>query len=403
MTTSIDAQYEQYLNAGLTLDLTRGKPCSDQLDLSCALEDMIGGNFKTTDGIDARNYGGLLGIPEARALGGTLLDVDPKYIMAGGNSSLTLMYQFLVWRLKAWQANNPSQTFKFICVVPGYDRHFTICEHLGIEMLSVGFDNAGPNMTEIETLVRQDQNIKGIWCVPKHSNPTGHTYSEATVKRLANLPNLASKDFVLMWDNAYAAHDLDPQTMPLSNIMAHAQDAETADQIALFASTSKITFAGAGLAFCGLSEPMLKGFETFLTPQMIGFDKVNQLRHARLLKDPNDIARHMTAHRAILAPKFKRVQKKLMPLAETDLATWSQPGGGYFVSLDLKTASATRVIALANAAGVKLTPAGATFPYGRDPEDKNIRIAPSFPDMMELDQALDVLVCCIVKASESGH
>jgi len=360
MTTSIDAQYEQYLNAGLTLDLTRGKPCSDQLDLSCALEDMIGGNFKTTDGIDARNYGGLLGIPEARALGGTLLDVDPKYIMAGGNSSLTLMYQFLVWRLKAWQANNPSQTFKFICVVPGYDRHFTICEHLGIEMLS-------------------------------------------TVKRLANLPNLASKDFVLMWDNAYAAHDLDPQTMPLSNIMAHAQDAETADQIALFASTSKITFAGAGLAFCGLSEPMLKGFETFLTPQMIGFDKVNQLRHARLLKDPNDIARHMTAHRAILAPKFKRVQEKLTPLAETDLATWSQPGGGYFVSLDLKTASATAVIALANAAGVKLTPAGATFPYGRDPEDKNIRIAPSFPDMMELDQALDVLVCCIVKASESGH
>jgi DNA-binding transcriptional MocR family regulator len=400
MTTSIDAQYDQYLSAGLALDLTRGKPCSDQLDLSCALEDMIAGNFKTVDGTDARNYGGLLGIPEARALGGTLLDVDPKYIMAGGNSSLTLMYQFLVWRLRAWQENDPMQTFKFICVVPGYDRHFTICEHLGIEMISVGFDADGPNMTKIEALVRQDQNIKGIWCVPKHSNPTGHTYSQATVERLANLPNLAGKDFILMWDNAYAAHDLDPRTMPLSNLMARAQAAQTAHQVALFASTSKITFAGAGLAFCGLSEPMLQGFETFLTPQMIGFDKVNQLRHARLLKDSNDIAKHMAAHRVILEPKFQRVQEKLMPLAEADLATWSQPGGGYFVSLDLKAASATQVIALANAAGVKLTPAGATFPYGRDPEDKNIRIAPSFPDMIELDQALDVLVCCIVKASE---
>ena len=400
MTTSIDAQYEQYLNAGLALDLTRGKPCSDQLDLSCALEDMIGDNFKTTDGTDARNYGGLLGIPEARALGGTLLDVDPKYIMAGGNSSLTLMYQFLVWRLKAWQNSDPMQTFKFICVVPGYDRHFTICEHLGIEMISVSFDADGPNMTNIEALVRQDQNIKGIWCVPKHSNPTGHTYSQATVERLANLPNLAGKDFILMWDNAYAAHDLDPRTMPLTNLMARAQAAQTAHQVALFASTSKITFAGAGLAFCGLSEPMLQGFETFLTPQMIGFDKVNQLRHARLLKDSNDIAKHMAAHRVILEPKFQRVQEKLMPLAEADLATWSQPSGGYFVSLDLKAASATQVIALANAAGVKLTPAGATFPYGRDPEDKNIRIAPSFPDMIELDQALDVLVCCIVKASE---
>ena len=403
MNTSNDAQYDQYLNAGLALDLTRGKPCSDQLDLSCALEDMIAGNFKTADGTDARNYGGLLGIPDARALGGTLLDVDPKYIMAGGNSSLTLMYQFLVWRLKAWQKDDPTQTFKFICVVPGYDRHFTICEYLGIEMISVGFDADGPNMTKIEALVRQDQNIKGIWCVPKHSNPTGHTYSQATVERLANLPNLAGKDFIIMWDNAYAAHDLDPRTMPLTNLMARAQAAQTAHQIALFASTSKITFAGAGLAFCGLSEPMLQGFETFLTPQMIGFDKVNQLRHARLLKDSNDIAKHMAAHRVILEPKFQRVQEKLMPLAEADLATWSQPGGGYFVSLDLKAASATQVIALANAAGVKLTPAGATFPYGHDPEDKNIRIAPSFPDMMELDQALDVLVCCIVKASESGH
>jgi DNA-binding transcriptional MocR family regulator len=403
MTTSIDAQYQQYLNAGLTLDLTRGKPCSDQLDLSDTLEDMIGGNFKTADGIDVRNYGGLLGIPEARALGGALLDVDPKYIMAGGNSSLTLMYQFLVWRLKAWQADDPAQTFKFICVVPGYDRHFTICEHLGIEMVSVGFDSNGPNLTDIEALVRQDQTIKGIWCVPKHSNPTGHTYSDETVARLANLPSLASKDFILMWDNAYAAHDLDPQARPLSNIMAYAQAVQTADHIALFASTSKITFAGAGLAFCGLSEPMLKGFETFLTPQMIGFDKLNQLRHARLLSGKDDIAKHMAAHRAILEPKFRRVQEKLRPLADAGLATWSQPGGGYFVSLDLKIASATRVIALADAAGVKLTPAGATFPYGRDPEDKNIRIAPSFPDMIALDQALDVLVCCIVKASEINH
>jgi len=395
-----DAIYEQYLKAGLKLDLTRGKPCPEQLALSEAMDQTIAGNFFAEDGTDTRNYGGILGIDEARKLGARLLDVDTQNVLAGGNSSLTLMYQFLLWRRQIWRQQDPNTRPKFLCVVPGYDRHFTICEHLDIDMVTVGFNDQGPDMDRIEALLDADPALRGIWCVPKHSNPTGHTYSNETVQRLAELPNRCQQEFVVMWDNAYAVHDLVAQTQPLANLLKSAVQAGTAHSMALFASTSKITFSGAGLAFCGLSQTQLKAFEAFLAPQMIGFDKVNQLRHARFLKDAETLAKHMMAHQAILAPKFARVHEKLQPLAEAGLATFSQPVGGYFVSLDLTRASAKSVVALANAVGVTLTPAGATFPYGNDPDDKNIRIAPSFPDMMALDQALDVLVCCIFKASE---
>jgi DNA-binding transcriptional MocR family regulator len=397
----IDDRYQQYLTAGLKLDLTRGKPCPEQLTLSEGLDATIAGDYFAEDGTDTRNYGGILGIPEARRLGGLLMSLDPSSVMAGGNSSLTLMHQFLAWRSQLWRDQTPGATPKFLCVVPGYDRHFTICEQLGIEMLNVGFDDRGPDMQTIEALVEANDDIRGIWCVPKHSNPTGHCYHPETVARLAELPKRSAGDFIVMWDNAYAVHDLVTNAPPLANVLALATEAGTQDQIAHFASTSKITFAGAGLAFCGLSPRSLKAFETFLVPQMIGFDKVNQLRHGRFFKDATFLKSHMEAHQKILLPKFELVQTKLSDLTQAGLVTRSQPEGGYFVSLDLTRASAKQVIELAKAAGVTLTPAGATFPYGLDPQDKNIRIAPSFPDMMALDQALDVLTCCIVKASTS--
>jgi DNA-binding transcriptional MocR family regulator len=398
--SNIDSDYQRYLGANLSLDLTRGKPCPDQLALSRGLEDMIQGDYQSRDGIDTRNYGGLLGIPEARELGARLLDLDPAQVLAGGNSSLALMYQYLAFRKAQWPHSETVP--KFICLVPGYDRHFSVCEQLGIAMINVALTPEGPDLSMLESLVERDPSIRGIWCVPKHSNPTGHIYTAETVRSLARLPLLTQGDFVLMWDNAYAVHDLDDNVPALESLMTQAEIAGTADQIAIFGSTSKITLAGAGLGFCGLSPSVLAAFQRYLEPQMIGFDKVNQLRHARFLDDDSKLKALMDAHRKILRPKFDLVVEKLKPLGAQSLAAWSQPLGGYFVSLDLKAASARHVVHLAEAAGVKLTPAGATFPYGNDPEDKNIRIAPSFPDMMDLGQALDVLVCCIQKASHDA-
>ena len=398
--SNIELDYQRYLVANLSLDLTRGKPCPDQLALSRGLEDMIQGDYQSRDGIETRNYGGLLGIPEARELGARLLDLDPAQVLAGGNSSLALMYQFLAFRKTQWAHSETAP--KFICLVPGYDRHFSVCEHLGIAMINVALTPEGLDLSMVEALVEKDPSIRGVWCVPKHSNPTGHVYTPETVQRLAKLPLLTQSDFVLMWDNAYAVHDLDEDVPPLESLMAHAEAAGTADQVAIFGSTSKITLAGAGLGFCGLSPSVLEAFQRYLEPQMIGFDKVNQLRHARFLDDEHKLKALMDAHRKILRPKFDLVDEKLKPLSVQSLAAWSQPLGGYFVSLDLKAASARQVVHLAGAAGVKLTPAGATFPYGDDPEDKNIRIAPSFPDMMDLGQALDVLVCCVHKASQDA-
>jgi DNA-binding transcriptional MocR family regulator len=390
----LQSAYDSFVDAGLKLDLTRGKPSAEQLDLANDLDGILGSFYLLQDGTDVRNYGGILGIPEARALGADMLDVAPEQVMVGGNSSLTLMYQYIEHRLAGWR--EASSTVKFLCPVPGYDRHFTICEHFGIEMINVPLNHDGPDMDMIEQLVAEDDCIKGIWCVPKYSNPTGHTYAAKTVERFAELPKKAGAGFQVMWDNAYAVHDLEEETVVLANLLALADAAGTSDQIAIFASTSKITFAGAGIAFLATSPAQLVTFEKYLSAQMIGFDKVNQLRHVHFLKDMAGIQAHMAKHRELMKPKFDLVLEKLdTALGGKELATWTRPSGGYFVSLDTRPGLASRIVEMAGAAGVKLTPAGATFPHGKDPENRNIRIAPTYPAIEELDKAMDVLVTCV--------
>lgn len=387
--SELQARYDSFIDAGLKLDLTRGKPAAEQLDLSNELDGILEGFYLLQDGTDVRNYGGILGIPEARQLGADILDVQVSQIMVGGNSSLTLMYQFVNHKLKSWGEAG----IKFLCPVPGYDRHFTICEQFGIEMIPVPLSSEGPNMDTIEDLVATDPLIKGIWCVPKYSNPTGQTYSDDVVARFARLPQIASQDFQIFWDNAYVVHDLVESGDKLANLFAAAEKAGTTNSIVILGSTSKITFAGAGISFLAASEAQLKGFEGYLSAQTIGFDKVNQLRHVRFLKDNEGIRAHMARHRAIIKPKFDLVLKKLEDNL-AGIATWTSPNGGYFISLDTNRSIASEVIAMAGDAGVKLTPAGATYPYGNDPENRNIRIAPTYPALDELTQAMDVFVTC---------
>ena len=451
----LEAEHQQLRSQGLSLDLTRGKPARAQLDLAEALHEALPPQaYILQDGTDVRNYGGILGIPEARALGGDLLGMPGSNVLAGGNSSLTLMYQYVAMMMPAWQASldDPDARVKFICLVPGYDRHFTICEHFGIEMISVpllasedsvaqpgdlsernssqqsgdvaegnpddlpagksdgqiqhqtGNQLDGPDMQAISKLVSADPSIKGVWCVPRHSNPTGHTYSEAVVKQFAELPKQAGEGFTVFWDNAYAVHHLTNQPPALANIFDLASQAGTESSIVSFASTSKITLAGAGISFMGTGTASLAAFEKWLGAQVIGFDKVNQLRHLRFLKDGQGIATHMKKHQAILKPKFDLVEAKLKQgLGESPdglpIATWTKPQGGYFVSVNLRPGLASQVVQLALEAGVKLTPAGATYPYGKDPEDSNIRLAPSYPELDELGQAMDVFVTCVLLAS----
>jgi DNA-binding transcriptional MocR family regulator len=391
----LQAQYDQFVEAGLKLDLTRGKPAAEQLDLSNALDGILEGFYMLQDGTDVRNYGGILGIPEARKLGADVLGVKPEQMMVGGNSSLTLMYQYVAHMMESWKGD-----IKFICPVPGYDRHFAICEHFGIEMIPVGFTPDGPDMDAISALIDADKSIKGIWCVPKYSNPTGHTYSEEVVKQFATLPTLANDDFQIFWDNAYVVHDIEEQGDTLTNLFTEAEKAGTTDNIVMLASTSKVTFAGSGISFLATSPARLAAFERYLSSQTIGFDKVNQLRHVRFLKDRSGVKEHMAKHRDIIKPKFELVLQKLNDhLDGKKIATWTHPRGGYFVSLDTKPGLASEVISMAGNAGVKLTPAGATFPYGNDPDDSNIRIAPTYPDIDELNQAMDVLVTCIELAT----
>lgn len=399
-------QYDAIKAEGLSLDITRGKPSSEQLDLSNELDGILGGFYLLQDGTDVRNYGGILGIPEARALGAEILALSPAEVLAGGNSSLTLMYLYVSFMLQFaaenWQeeAVRAGASVKFLCPVPGYDRHFTICQRLGIEMLTVPMTDSGPDMDKVEALVEQDPLIKGIWCVPKYSNPTGHTYSDATVERMANLPKLAGNNFRIMWDNAYAVHHLTDKHAVLADLMGAAKRAGTEDSVVMLASTSKITFAGAGVAFLGTSPAGLAGFEKFLSASTIGFDKVNQLRHVRFFKDRAALDAHMRKHQQILEPKFELVNRVLADnLAGKGIATWTEPAGGYFVSLDTLPGLAAEVVRLAANVGVKLTPAGATFPYGVDPDDINIRIAPSFPPLEQLERALEVLVVCLQLAT----
>jgi aspartate/methionine/tyrosine aminotransferase len=395
--------YEGYRTAGLNLDLTRGKPAADQLDLSDELDGILNGFFLLQDGTDVRNYGGLLGIPEARQLGAEMLDSKAEHIMVGGNSSLNLMHTYVDFMMQtAWRAEaaETGLNVKFICPVPGYDRHFTICEQFGIEMLTVSMSKTGPDMDEVERLVTEDPMIKGIWCVPKYSNPGGETYSADTVRRFAKLANNAGNNFRIIWDNAYAVHHLADQHDELLNLMTEAEQQKTENSVAQFGSTSKVTFAGAGISFIGLSKTNLTAFERYMATSTIGFDKVNQLRHVRFLVDAKGIAAHMEKHRELIEPKFQTVQTALQAeLGDTGIAEWSKPRGGYFISLNTRPGLALKIVQLAGEIGVKLTPAGATFPFGHDPRDENIRIAPTYPTTSSLKQAVEVLITCIKLAS----
>ena len=405
---SLTNDYHSYTALALNIDLTRGKPSSEQLSLSDQLDGILQGNYTAADGTDTRNYGGLEGLKEARQLGADMLGLTVEEVLAQGNSSLTLMYQSIYTGLhcgfsgadSAWRhAGN----IQFICPAPGYDRHFAICEQLGIEMITVAMTDTGPDMDAVERLIASDSDhrIKGLWCVPKYSNPTGIIYSEATVDRIAKLGIDAGTGFRVFWDNAYAVHDLTETPQQLANIMDRCRNYGTEDSVIQFASTSKITHAGSGIAFIGASTANLAAFKSMLSRSTIGPDKVNQLRHMRLLPDYGALLAHMRKHADILQPRFACVLQHLEDNfgGTADLGQWQTPTGGYFVAFDTRPGLAKTVVRLAAEVGVKLTQAGATFPYGDDPQDCNIRIAPSVPSLDELDMAMKVFATCVKLAA----
>lgn len=399
--TELTQQYAAFKAAGLNLDLTRGKPSADQLSLSNDIEGILAGNFKDEDGTDVRNYGGLDGIASARALFAPVMGVNADEIIIGGSSSLTMMYQAVQFAFEhgvagsdAWKK---SGAVKFLAPVPGYDRHFTVCEHFGIELIPVPMSEAGPDMDRVEALVKADANIKGIWCVPRFSNPSGIVYSDAVVDRLAQLGKIAGPGFRIFWDNAYAVHTLSDDAPQLANIFALAKKYGTADSIYMFGSTSKITFAGAGVGYMAATPANLNVFKKNLGFSQIGPDKVNQLRHVKFIKSVDNLHKLMKQHAELLKPRFDAVLTRLQQLQ--GLGSWTVPKGGYFVSFDTLPGLAKNVVKLAAEAGVKLTPAGATYPYGKDPQDTNIRLAPSFPKVEEIAKATDVFVACVKLAS----
>ena len=399
------ARHAALAAAGLKLDVTRGKPNSAQLDLADRLDGVLGANYRGNDGTDLRNYGGIDGIPEAKQLFAPVLQVPVDNMLVGGNSSLTLMWQCALYGMhfgfdgpqSAWRNGGP---VKFICPVPGYDRHFGICEHLGIEMVTVPMTENGPDMDAVEALIDSDPAIRGMWVVPRFSNPTGAVCDEATVRRCAALGQRATPGFRLFWDDAYAVHALERDASKLAPIFDACRRAGTDDSVLLFGSTSKITHAGAGVAFLAASAANLAAIRQHMGFSSIGPDKVNQKRHVALLKDYAGVLDHMDGHAALLRPRFAAVLDALeRELAGTGMGSWSRPRGGYFVSFDTRPGLAKEVVRLAAEAGVKLTPAGATFPYGKDPADSNIRIAPSFPTLAEIERAMEVFVVCVKLAS----
>jgi DNA-binding transcriptional MocR family regulator len=397
--------YEALQVRGLTLDLTRGKPSAEQLDLSEPLLELPGaGKHLGNDGTDTRNYGGLRGLAELREIFGELLQVPVEQLLAFGNSSLELMHECLVHAVlfgvpgsgQPWGMGTGTA---FLCPVPGYDRHFSVCEKLGIEMITVPMNAAGPDMDKVERLVAADTRIKGIWCVPKYSNPSGIRYSQETAGRLAEM-RTAAPDFRIFWDNAYAVHHLTEVRHEVADILQLASAAGYADRPFVFGSTSKITLAGSGVAFYGASVANVDWLTGHLAKRTIGPDKVNQLRHALFLGTTAGVHAHMARHRALLKPKFDLVQRTLASqLDGSGVVTWTVPEGGYFVTLDVLGGCASRVVELAAGAGIALTAAGASFPYGKDPDDRVIRLAPTYPPLSELAEALDGLVLCIKLAA----
>ncbi|MFJ9615904.1 aminotransferase class I/II-fold pyridoxal phosphate-dependent enzyme [Streptomyces noursei] len=397
-------EHQRLKDRGLRLDLTRGKPSPEQLTLSRPLLGMPGADGHTAqDGTDCRNYGGLQGLPELRATFSGPLQVPAEQLVAFGNSSLELMYECLVdavlFGVPGSSAPWPREgRTAVLCPVPGYDRHFAICEKLGLDMIPVPMTETGPDMDEVERLVA-DERVKAIWCVPKYSNPTAVTFSAETVRRLAAMET-AAPDFRVFWDNAYAVHGVAETDEPLLDILGLSAEHGHPDRVFVFGSTSKITAAGSGVAFFGSSPANVSWLLGHFSKRTIGPDKVNQLRHARFLPDASAVAAHMERHAALLRPKFELIETVLEKrLGGTGVASWTRPRGGYFVSLDVLDGCAARVVELAGDAGIALTPAGATFPYGKDPRDRNIRLAPSYPDLDELRDALEGLALCVELAA----
>lgn len=399
-------RYQVFSEQKLKLNMTRGKPCPDQLDLSAGLMSCLSDNdFKASDGTDCRNYGGLDGLPEARQLFADILGTTPQHVSVQGNSSLNIMYDTLVKAMLfplpgADQPWSKFEKIRFLCPAPGYDRHFFVTQDLGFEMIPVPMTDEGPDMDIVEALVASDPLIKGMWIVPVYSNPEGVTCSENTCRRLAAM-TAAAPDFRIFWDNAYVVHHLDVnhgETTP--DMLALCDSAGHPDRVFEFASTSKVTWAGAGMACVASSPANLAFIHKHMSIQTIGPDKVNQLRHCRFLKDKAGVMALMARHAEIMRPKFELVQEILAnELADTGVCRWKNPKGGYFVSINVLPGTAAEVVHMAKACGVELTPAGNPFPHGKDPEDSNIRLAPSFPPLSELRPALEVLCTCVKLAA----
>lgn len=397
---TVKAEYEKLRQLHLSLDMSRGKPGFDNMDLSEKMFDMVGNGtgFKSITGIDCRNYGGLDGLQELKNLFGEILEMSPDQMIVGGNSSLNMMFDTIAQGMTHGLGGAPWATVadrKFLCPVPGYDRHFAITEYFGFELIPIPMSEEGPDMDMIEKAV-QDPSVKGIWCVPKYANPEGITYSDNIVRRMAGLKP-AAKDFHIFWDNAYVVHDLYDEGDKLLNIYDECVKVGNPDLPIIFASTSKITFPGAGVAVEAASPnnvAMLKGRMKY---QTIGPDKLNQLRHARMLHNLAELKEHMKGHAAILRPKFEAVLAEMdKQLAGTGVAHWTKPRGGYFISLYVMSGCAKRVEELCANAGMVLTPAGAAYPYGKDPADSNLRIAPSYPSKADIEIG-SVVLCTAVR------
>ncbi|MGN1180756.1 MAG: aminotransferase class I/II-fold pyridoxal phosphate-dependent enzyme [Suilimivivens sp.] len=398
----LNKEYEEVKAKGLKLDMSRGKPAASQLDMEMEFMDVLNSKsvLKTEASVDCRNYGILDGIPEARKLMGDMLGVPADNVIVCGNASLTIMYDTIARSMMFGVMGGTPwcklDKVKFLCPVPGYDRHFAITEQFGIEMINVPMTQTGPDMDLVEKLVSEDESVKGIWCVPKYSNPQGITYSEETVKRFAALKP-AAKDFRIFWDNAYVIHDLyDDKSDTLLEILGECEKAGNPDMVYEFCSTSKVTFPGGGISAVASSKANLEYFRKTMTIQTIGYDKLNQLRHVRYFKDINGMKAHMKKHAAIMRPKFEAVLEVLdRELSGLEIGSWVKPNGGYFISFDAFPGCAKEIVGKCKEAGVTLTGAGATYPYKKDPKDSNIRLAPTFPTSEELAMATDLFVLCV--------
>ncbi len=400
----VEALYNDFKAQGLCLNMSRGNPCKEQLELSVdMLKVFDDGRFESENGTDVRNYGQLDGIPEAKKFFSEMIRVAEDEIIVFGNSSLNAMYFSIqlaynkgVLGEKPW---SEYEKVKFLCPVPGYDRHFKVTEFFGIEMINIPMTSTGPDMDMIEELVSKDETIKGIWCVPQYSNPEGISYSDETVKRFAALKP-AAKDFRIFWDNAYCIHHLTDSPKPILNILEEAKKVGNENIVYIFGSTSKVTFPGAGVAVMGASRENIESLKKALGISIIGYDKMNQLRHVKFFGTFKNMCDHMKKHMAIIAPKFNIVcdtlEEEIAPLG---IGKWTKPEGGYFISFDAMSGCAKRIVQLCAEAGVTLTGAGATYPYGVDPEDKNIRIAPTFPPVEDLKKAMELFVICVKLAS----